>query len=138
MTSVTRIGGGGAAARGGTRFAASGFRLPEAQAAATPAASPVMGTGAMLGLEAPLTPAERDDLAQRRGGALLDELARLQRDLLRGAPDAARLRRLATLTEGEAGHNPSLREAMEAIALRVRVELAKLAPAASGQAAPGA
>jgi Class II flagellar assembly regulator len=74
---------------------------------------------------------ERDAGARRRGGAMLDELRALQADLLRGAADPARLARLARLAEGETGADPGLREAVAGIALRARVELARLGLAAS-------
>jgi hypothetical protein len=65
----------------------------------------------------------RDRAARRRGRDLLAELASLQRDLLAGGPDAARLARLADLadTVPEAA-DPRLRDAVNAIALRARVE----------------
>jgi len=45
--------------------------------------------------------------------------------LLRGGTDTGRLHRLAMLGEGEAAADPDLREAVEAIALRARIELAR-------------
>ncbi len=71
---------------------------------------------------------ERDDAAQRRGHALLEEMEAMRRDLLRGALPAARLSRLAVLAEGEAGADPALREVVEALSLRARVELARHRP----------
>jgi hypothetical protein len=68
----------------------------------------------------------RDREARRRGRDLLAELSALQRDLLAGPPDEARLSRLAGLaaTLPEAA-DPRLREAVNAIALRARVEAAR-------------
>jgi len=68
----------------------------------------------------------RDRAARRRGRDLLAELAGLQRDLLAGGPDEARLARLAGLAAAvpEAA-DPRLRAALGAIVLRVRVEAAR-------------
>ena len=68
----------------------------------------------------------RDRAARRRGRDLLGELAALQRDLLAGGPDPARLARLAAMAESlpEAA-DPRLRDAVAAIALRARVEAAR-------------
>jgi len=123
--------GGGAAIRGGRapRGAAGGFRLPGAtgggtgvEAAEGPAAASAIG---LLALQESAPAAERDARARRRGEAMLEELAALQRDLLAGRADAARLHRLAGLAAGEAAADPALRAAVDAIALRVRIELAR-------------
>lgn len=98
-----------------------GFHLP---GAAEPAPAAVAGTAA-LAFVAERTPEERDDAARRRGHALLEEMEGLRRDLLRGRMDSSRLSRLSLLAEGEAGHDPALRDALEGIALRARVELAR-------------
>jgi len=68
----------------------------------------------------------RDREARRRGRDLLAELAALQRALLSGPPGAERLARLADLAAAvpEAA-DPRLREAVNAIALRARVEAAR-------------
>ncbi|MDT8266848.1 flagellar assembly protein FliX, partial [Roseomonas sp. DSM 102946] len=62
----------------------------------------------------------------RRGTAMLEELAGFQADLLRGRADPDRLRRLAGLSEGEMPPDPHLAEALAAISLRAKVELARL------------
>jgi hypothetical protein len=68
----------------------------------------------------------RDREARQRGRDLLDELAALQRELLAGAPDAARLARLAELAAGlPLAADPGLRAVVQAIALRARVEAAR-------------
>jgi len=68
----------------------------------------------------------RDRAARRRGLDLLAELAALQREVLEGAPDAARLARLAGLAaEMPEAADPRLRDAVAAIALRARVEAAR-------------
>src|SRR5690606_13450144 len=70
--------------------------------------------------------AERDRRARRHGAALLKALRGLQLALLDGAePDAARLAGLAALAEDEEAVDPVLREAIAAIVLRARVELAR-------------
>jgi len=48
-----------------------------------------------------------------------------QLELLEGRADPARLQELARLTEGEKPADPGLAEAVEAIALRARLELAR-------------
>jgi hypothetical protein len=57
---------------------------------------------------------------------MLEELAGFQADLLRGRADPDRLRRLAGLAEGEAPADSRLAEALAAISLRAKVELARL------------
>lgn len=68
----------------------------------------------------------RDRAARRRGRDLLDELAGLQRALLSGPPAPERLARLAEMAEQvpEAA-DPRLRDAVNAIVLRARVEAAR-------------
>ncbi|MFL1461374.1 flagellar assembly protein FliX [Roseococcus sp. DSY-14] len=102
---------------------AGGFHLPADAAAAAGGVAGTAGVGALFAMQEALTPRERDDAAQRRGQALLEEMEALRRDLLRGAMPAARLSRLAVLAEGEAGADPALREVVEALSLRARVEL---------------
>lgn len=71
---------------------------------------------------------ERDRRARRRGAALIEALRDLQLALLQGAEgDVARLADLAALAEGEVAADPVLREAIAAIVLRARVELARRA-----------
>jgi hypothetical protein len=110
-TGAVRRGGGG-------RFQLPGA-APEAQAA------PAVPAAGILALQQGWSPAEADAAAERRGRAMLRELAELQLTLLGGAPDPARLSRLALLAEGEAGADPALREILDEISLRARVELAR-------------
>lgn len=111
----------------GPRRAAPGrFQLPAAAAEVPPAAT-IQPSG-ILALQAGWSPADADAAAQRRGQAILKELEGLQHTLLGGAPDPARLSRLALLAEGEAGADPVLREILGEIALRARVELARQGP----------
>jgi hypothetical protein len=67
----------------------------------------------------------RDAAARRRAHTILDELRGLQAELLGGRADAARLARIAALGDGEDGADPGLREAVRAVALRARIELAR-------------
>ncbi len=127
--------GAGAAARGrGVRGGTGGFRVgggaaaaAGTQAAESPAAASAIG---LLALQETAPAAERDARARRRGDAMLRELAALQRDLLAGRADAGRLHVLAELAAGEAAADPALAEAVDAIALRVRIELARRETAA--------
>jgi hypothetical protein len=114
-----------AAARAGR---GGGFHLPAARTdSAAPSMAPTAATG-LLGLQQSWSPAEQDDAAQRRGHALLAELAAMQRDMLRGRLDPAGLSRLAAMAEGEAGQDAALREIVEGISLRAKVELARIGP----------
>ncbi|MCW8085294.1 flagellar assembly protein FliX [Roseococcus sp. MDT2-1-1] len=92
----------------------------------SPGAAPLTAPGiaAPLALPAERNPEERDDAARRRGHTLPEEMEELRRDLLRARMDPSRLSRLSLLAEGEAGHDPGLQEAIEAISLRAKVELA--------------
>lgn len=122
---VEPIRGYGVTARRAAR-GPSGFRLAESEAPAHAAAiAPTAGLGVSV-LPPALTPEERDATAARRGQALLQELTGLQAGLLAGRLPESALRRLAALTEGEAGHDPALRELVGGIALRARITLARL------------
>jgi hypothetical protein len=134
MTRVNGIGGSAVPARRAAR--AGGFGLPGAEPgpAARPAAA-ASGVAALLALqegEGPGAPAPAAERARRRARAALQELGGLQLDLLRGTADPARLERLAALagTASEVA-DPALRDALEEVRLRVRVELARrrVAPA---------
>ncbi len=118
----------GAAIGAGVRKprAGGGFRLPggAAETAATEATAATAPLS-LLGAQEEDDPRGRDERGARRGAALLEELAELQADLLRGRRDPARLRRLAALAEGEAPADPVLREALGAVALRARIELTR-------------
>jgi hypothetical protein len=104
---------------------------------ATPAAAVEAGAAAevaavglgLLAIQAGQEEAARDAAAEGRAAALLEELGGLQLELLGGgrggAESAARLERLAALQAGDTGVDPGLREVVEAVALRARVELAK-------------
>ncbi len=116
------------------RAGGPGFTLPEATSAAEASVTgAVASPPGLIGFQSGWGPAERDAAAGRRGSAVLRELEALQLALLAGGPDPARISRLALLAEGEAGADPALREIIEGISLRARVELARLAPFGLGQ-----
>jgi hypothetical protein len=134
MEPIRGMGGGGTIRGGRALRGPGGFRLPGA-AKASGGAEAAEGAAApsaigLLALQETAPAAERDSRAQRRGQAMLDELAALQRDLLTGRADPARLHRLEALTQGDAAADPALAEAVAAIALRVRIELARRQTAA--------
>ncbi|UPG71113.1 flagellar assembly protein FliX [Roseomonas gilardii subsp. gilardii] len=119
-------------APGGPRRATgrgTAFRLgegDEAHAAAADGALPVLAPGLLAIQEDGERDGDRDRRAARRGAAMLEELVGFQADLLRGRADPERLRRLAGLSEGEMPSDPRLAEALAAISLRAKVELARL------------
>ena len=100
----------------------AGFRLPPSPAALATAA--VARPEGLLPLGGAM-PTPRDVLARRRGRALLGGLGALQRALLAGKADAGALRSLAGLVDGEDGDDPDIADAMRALALRARIELAR-------------
>ncbi|WP_426957093.1 flagellar assembly protein FliX [Muricoccus radiodurans] len=108
------------------RGAAGAFRLPDgtAEAAATGAAGPLTPVGVLAVQEAD-DPGSRDRRGAARAAAMLADLNALQVELLDGRPDPACLERLARLTEGERPSDPALADALDAIALRAKVELAR-------------
>ncbi|MFC7473225.1 flagellar assembly protein FliX [Dankookia sp. GCM10030260] len=129
MQQVGRIAAGGVAGprragggRPGFALAPPGAEAP-AGTAATAAAGPV-GLG-LLALQEGDDRAARDQAAWRRAESILKELQALQRDLLHDGSDTKGLARLAALEMGEAGEDPLLRDAVEAVVLRAKVELAR-------------
>ena len=133
MTRVGGIGGGTAPSRRAAR-SPGGFALPRgtdgaAEGPTAPAAGAAGGIPALLALQehgAASGPAVVADRARRRARRALDELGGLQLDLLRGEGDPARLERLLKLTaSAEEVPDPTLRDALAEVTLRVRVELAR-------------
>lgn len=108
--------------RGGftVRLAAGGTASGVEHAAAATAIG-----GGLLALQERGEETARDSTAARRATSLLAELQGLQADLLRGDIASGRLARLAALGDGEDGADPSLRDAVQAIGLRARIELAR-------------
>ena len=119
-------------ARAPLRRGQPGFRVDLEQAAEASPAAPSPSASALGGLlalqegliGAALPDSVRDREARRRGREMLDDLASLQRGLLRGRPDPALLRRLAEAGEIDAA-DPGLRALLVEIALRARLELAR-------------
>ncbi|MBR0643463.1 flagellar assembly protein FliX [Plastoroseomonas hellenica] len=113
------------AGRGGTAFRLGVAEEAPAARAGAAAAAQAVDFG-LLSLQEGSTAEERDARARKRGLALLEELQEVQVALLGGRLDPARLARLASLSGGEQAADPALAEAVAAIALRARVELARL------------
>lgn len=134
VSGVSKSGAAAAGARGGAASrSAKGFSVggmgTEGAAVSTAAASATAAVGLSL-----LAVQEnggrgtgRDAAARRRAASILGELQGLQAELLGGRPDPARLARIAALQTGEDGADPELREAVRAVALRARIELARRA-----------
>ncbi len=105
--------------------------LPTAEApggpAATAALAAPMALAGMLALQEAEGSAVGDRAARRHGQALLSRLTRLQRALLAGPADPGLLDELARLVEAQPpAADPALAGVLRAIAVRVRVELARL------------
>lgn len=121
-------------ARGGAARSASGFSVggpgtAGAAAAGTVSVSAPAAVGcSLLAVQENGGRAGRDATARRRAASILDELQGLQAELLGGRADSARLARLAALQSGEDGADPGLRDAVRAVALRARIELARRVP----------
>ena len=133
--------------RGVENVAAGGVAGPTGRGGGGRAGFAVAGTGQAAGRKAPAgmvvaplalgvlalqergggggSAAERDAAARRRAGSLLDELRALQSELLAGRAEPGRLARLAALEGGEEGADPALREVVQAVVLRARVEMAR-------------
>jgi hypothetical protein len=112
-----------------TRGASGGFKVSDGKEEAKEAsASSGVSAASAMGLLTvqELAPAgERNARAFRRGEEMLQELKALQLELLEGRAYPARLQQLARLTVGDKAADPVLAEAIEAIALRARLELAR-------------
>jgi hypothetical protein len=117
-----RAGQGQGGGQGGFAVGRSGSEAPAEVASAAVAGAVGLG---LLALQEGGDRAARDQAARRRAESILKELQGLQRDLLHDGPDMKRLERLAAYETGEAGADPLLRDAVEAIVLRARVELAR-------------
>lgn len=115
---------------------AGGFRLPKAEGfgAAALAATSEVGMGGMLALQELPGDEVADREARRRGQDLLEALTAMQRGLL--GMEESDPRRLARLAEAvPAADDPGLREAVAAIALRARIEVARAEMARQGDVA---
>ena len=103
------------------------FRLPGGGTAEAAESSALAGAApvGLMALQEADDPAGRDRRGHARAQELLEELAALQTEMLRGGADPDRLARLAQLAEGESPADPVLADALAGIALRARVELAR-------------
>lgn|GEM_PF-1103372 len=123
---MTRVGtiGIGAPSRRAAR-PASGFALAAGREGGAAERALAVGATTLLALQEQ-PPADAATRGLRRAESTLDALRGLQLDLLRGEADATRLERLATLAGADdAVADPALREAVAAVRLRARVELAR-------------
>jgi Class II flagellar assembly regulator len=128
MISIAAIGTPALAVHGSRRGPQAGFVLPSS------VSRPAMGgavaapsAGGLLGLQEQEDGAARDRNARRQGQAVLEALAGVQRDLLAGRLDAAGLELLAAgVAAMPQAADPALRSVLNAVALRARVELARL------------
>ena len=132
MSVISGLGAASPAGRTSTRSeqpaAAFAVVVPaRARAAEAPAEPPAVMLAGLLALQAEDCDESRDRQARRRGQDLLAELAALQRALLsEGGVPLDQLRNLERLiAEAPPAADPRLREIMDAITLRVRVELAR-------------
>ena len=128
-----RVRGAGTAASSGTPSAAGGFRVAaEAGGGTAESAVPVgdampVSLGVMLAAEALDRDVGHDRAARRHGLVVLAGLTALQRALLEGGDPAASLDRLgALLDDMPRAVDPRLAALLDAVVLRVRVELARL------------
>ena len=115
-----------AAAR--VRAGAAGFRVdaPAARGAAAPQVCGALALDGMLALQEAGEDIVRDREARRHGQALLKGLAALQHALLANADPGAALDGLAALAGScPAAAHPGLAGVMQALTLRVQVELAR-------------
>lgn len=134
---MTTISGLGRAAplgsRAGPCIRQTGFTVPESTAAPADAealagAAPLAALGSMLAFQEAETERAQNRAARRRGEAILEELARLQRALLGSTGGTAALERLAGLAHAPpSAADPALTGILEALSLRARVELARRA-----------
>jgi hypothetical protein len=131
IETVGRAGPAAPIGRGAARSAATGFSVPARQPGTLAAAAPALevGLSGMLALQEEQGGAVQDREARRRGQELLAELAALHLVLLGGTDETgttAVLHRLAGLARAvPLAASPALRQAIAAIVLRSRVELAR-------------
>ncbi|MBK1660601.1 hypothetical protein CKO45_20485, partial [Paracraurococcus ruber] len=118
-----RVGRRGEAGAGGFSLPAGGDAAAAGQAEG-PASTAAVGLS-LLAVQEGGERAGRDQAAKRRAESVLQELQSLQLALLRDGPDPVALARLAALQSGEEAADPILRDAVAAILLRAKVELAR-------------
>ncbi len=126
----------GAAAVNGARRAASpgGFSLDSTQTAKSPtaagAALGIQSVDALLALQGVEDATERRKRSVRRGNSALELLDALKVEIIEGRVGIETLRRLEIVLQGlsERSGEPGLDEVIDAISVRVAVELAKRRP----------
>jgi len=113
---------------GAARKASSGFSVPENGHAHATAPLLAAGLDGFLSLQEVETATDRNHRARQHGQSLLDTLGRLQRTLLGDGDEAALLGQLTELSRDHpVADDASLRDVMQAISVRVHVELARRA-----------
>jgi hypothetical protein len=126
---IERVGGPvPARATPGRHRAAGRFEIATEQPAAAQAAPDIatVSLGPMLAMQEAEAAAVGDREARRHGEDVLRELSALQRDLLGEGASPEGLARLADLAaRARAAADPRLRDVLEAIMLRARIELAR-------------
>ena len=132
MSVISGLGAASPAGRTSTRpeQPAAGFAVsspPRPRPADAPAEPPAVMLAGLLAIQAEDCDETRDRQARRRGQDLLAALAALQRALLsEGGVPLDQLRNLERLVaDAPPASDPRLREIMDAITLRVRIELAR-------------
>jgi len=126
----------GAAAVNGARRTASpgGFSLDSTQSAKSPSATGaalgIQSVDALLALQGVEDATERRKRSVKRGSSALELLDALKVELLDGNVGLETLRRLEVVLQGlsERSGEPGLDEVIDAIGVRVAVELAKRRP----------
>jgi hypothetical protein len=114
------------------RSGSTDFVLPRGGSAAGPSAAAavrtVSGIDALIALQGVDDPAERRRRSIGRGRNALDTLDELKLGLLAGAVDQRAIGRLQAVVAGlkEGSGDPNLDDVLDAISLRVEVELAKM------------
>lgn len=130
MAGLTGIGGfqpvGASGARPAARSGGGGFSVGGSTPAGTPASVAGASLSGLLALQEAGGDSVQDRAARRHGHDLLAELSALQRDILSGPPDPARLSHLSTLAANMPdAADPALRDIVAEIALRARIEIAR-------------
>ena len=122
-------------ASGATGFSLDGAAAPETAAAAG-AALGIHSLDALMALQGVEEASERRRRFSRRGSTALDLLDTLKVEILEGRIGLETLRRLEVTLKGlsERSGEPGLDEVLDAIGLRVAVELAKRTAAAAAAA----
>ena len=124
--------GSGRRAAGAGGFSLDGAAAPKS-AAATGAALGIQSLDALMALQGIEDATERRRRFARRGSSALDLLDALKVEILEGRVGLETLRRLEVLLQGltERSGEPGLDDVLDAIGVRVAVEIAKRRPMAA-------